>query len=188
MVAEERGAPGRRDWRREDREGMDGARWTQARGCSLPPSPLAGRFSFSTRSEFPAGGEDGERHVQRGGAALRFLQPGCGCVSEFEVECGCAWGRREGGVPSACNHPPHPRPWEQKGLVCWLAAKADFIQNSSGARLKSLNQESGGGLFPQPPLPRVPCDWRSLMGVFWLWRRTELSAIFTETRGYGREG
>ena len=26
------------------------------------------------------------------------------------------------------------------------------------------------------------------MGLFWLWRRTELSAIFRETRGYGREG
>ena len=87
-----------------------------------------------------------------GGAALRILQPGCGCVPEFEVECGCAWGRREGGVPSACTHPPHPRPWEQKGLVCWPAVRAEFIQNSSGARLKSSNQESGGGLS-SPSLP-----------------------------------
>ena len=59
-------------------------------------------------------------------------------------------------MPSACNHPPHPRPWEQKGLVCWLAAKADFIQNSSGARLKSSNQESGGGLS-SPSLPCPEC-------------------------------
>lgn len=127
MVAEERGAPGPRDWRREVPEGMDGGRWTQVRGCRLSPSPLAGRFSFSTQSEFPAGGEGGERHVRRGGAALRFLQPGCGCVSEFEVECGCAWEKGREGCPLPAITHLTPDLGNRKGWCAgWLLRQTLF--------------------------------------------------------------
>lgn len=79
-----------------------------------------------------------------------------------------------------------------KGLVSRPAAGwagwADFIQNRLWGLTEKLEVESGCGLFSYTLcLPEYPCDWRALVGFVWLGWRWDLSAVFRETKGWGKE-